>query len=237
MKGKLYLLPNFLSDSSPDAVFPLIYRDILLELREYIVENPKPARAFIKKLAPALPQSDLIIHHLDKHEKEIPVTSFLQTAINGGSVGLLSDAGCPGVADPGAQVVSLAHQLGIEVIPMVGPSSILLALMASGFNGQQFSFVGYLTHDDAARLRQLKALEEKVERTGETFIFIETPYRNQKLLDELRKQLAPQTEICIGIDLTGPSQRIRTQPLQKWSGFQFSGKLPAVFLLGRTGNR
>lgn len=231
--GKLHLLPVPLAVGNPERVFPTEVCAQASQLRHWIVETPKAARAHLKVLAPGVPVAEHHIHELDKHAPEKNGKALLQPCLDGMDMGLISDAGVPGVADPGSRVVEAAHAAGIQVVPWVGPSSILLGLMASGFNGQGFQFHGYLPHDGSERKRLFGFMERSI-RNGQTQLFIETPYRNDRLMDELL-QLPGDLHLCVACDLTAESEYIRSQPIAQWKKTQRPSlhKRPAIFLLGR----
>lgn len=232
-KGTLYLIPNFLGEPQTS---PLLVPDeqltIIRGLKEFIVENEKNARACLKGLKITTPQNELTIHVLDKHNPLHSLPTYLKSAETGGNIGLLSDAGVPCVADPGAEVVKIAHKKCITVVPFVGPSSILLAIMASGFNGQSFAFHGYLPIDAPSRAKKLKFLEKDSRDRKQTQVFIETPYRNNPLLADILKQCAPQTMLCIACNLTLPDESITSQTIEQWQkNTPDFHKKPAVFVL------
>lgn len=214
--GKLYLIPTTLGKNEPLEVLPISVKKIVEELNFFIVENEKTARRFIKKIAPRKSQPALRIFVLDKFTTEFESKSFIDPCLRGVNVGLLSEAGVPAIADPGAHLVSLAHMKKVEVVPLVGPSSIILAMMASGMNGQSFAFNGYLPIDNGDRKKAIKQYEKRSKELNQTQIFIETPYRNDKLLNELKKVLTPSTQLCVAADLTLPSQYIRTMTAGEW---------------------
>lgn len=202
-------------------------------LLHFVAENEKAARALIKNLQLAAPQSELHFVLLNQHTSLEDKQTLLNDALQGHDMGLISDAGLPCVADPGAEAVALAHQLGIEVVPLHGPSSLLLALMASGFNGQSFAFVGYLPIEKAERVKRIKELEKEVLTKKQTQLFIETPYRNNSLLEDLLKNLQPDTQLCVAANLTQPNQFIRSTTVQNWkTNLPDLHKQPAVFVLG-----
>ncbi len=232
-KGKLYLIPNSLGDPKVSPIhIPEIQLKQIRDVKEFVVENEKNARACLKALQIHTPQNELILHVLDKHDKHQNVSSFLKTAESGGKMGLLSDAGVPCVADPGSEIVSLAHKKNIEVIPIVGASSILLALMASGFNGQSFAFHGYLPIDKNERNKKLKQLERESKERKQTQLFIETPYRNNQLLEDIIKTCSPKTKLCIACNLTTENEKVISQPLHLWQKQKHDfHKKPAVFVL------
>jgi 16S rRNA (cytidine1402-2'-O)-methyltransferase len=231
MPGKLYLLPTPLGEDA-NATLPDYVIAILHQLDFFIVEKAKTARHFIKSTGHPKPLPSLEMLELNEHTGEAAYRDFLLPLENGRDVGLMSEAGCPGVADPGAAIVKLAHQKGIEVIPLVGPSSILLALMASGLNGQRFCFQGYPTAKRPELARQISKLEQQSQREQLTQIFIEAPYRNNQLFEALTATLSPATLLCAAADLTLPTQYIRTQTVQQWrkSPLPDLHKRPAIFL-------
>lgn len=230
-KGKLYLIPTTLGDDALQTI-PSYVVDIIQEIEEYIAERAKTARRFLKAANINKPLNTITVHELDKHNPKNYLEEFLQNAMTGTDIGLLSEAGCPGVADPGAEVVALAHKKGIEVVPLVGPSSILLALMASGMNGQMFTFHGYLPLKDPERSRALKKLEQLAPRT--TSIFIETPYRNQQMIETVLKTLQPHSRFCIAADLTLETEYVVMKTVGEWRKTKIPDlhKRPAIFLIG-----
>jgi len=232
MTGKLYLIPTGLGDNAPLEVLPISVKKIIEHIDTYIVENEKAARKFIKTISSGKSQASLNLFSLNKFTDPLEIPSFLEECLAGNSIGLLSDAGCPGIADPGAEVVKIAHQKHIQVIPLVGPSSILLAMMSSGMNGQNFAFNGYLPIDKADRKSKLKQLEKRSFDEQQSQLFIETPYRNNSILEDLSTVLHPQTRICVACDLTLPSEYIKTQTAKDWklSKMDFH-KRPALFII------
>jgi len=208
--GKLYLIPTTLGDNDPLDVLPIAVKQIIEQTDTFIVENEKTARRFIKRICPDKPQPSLNIFLLNKFTDETELPSFLQPCLNGINVGLLSEAGCPGVADPGSDIVQIAHTKNIKVVPLVGPSSILLAIMASGMNGQSFAFNGYLPIDKGERKKEIKRLERLSFEQNQSQLFIETPYRNNKMLEDLTHVLDNNTSICVACDITLPTEFIKT---------------------------
>ena len=232
-QGVLYMIPITLGDTSVNQVIPEFNNDIINEIDTYIVENIKTARRFLKKAGIQKSIDELTFFELNKrtHESELP--TFLNSIAEGKNVGVLSEAGCPGVADPGADIVALAQQQNIKVVPLVGPSSILLALMASGFNGQSFCFNGYLPKEQKERTRKLKDLERLVKTKQQTQLFIETPYRNQHVLDYILKNCFNTTNLCIAVDITLPSEKITTKTIEEWKEMKINlNKRPCMFLIG-----
>ncbi len=232
LNGKLYLIPTTLGDTEPLEVLPISVKKVLEMTNEFIVENEKTARRFIKRVCPKKSQPDLILHSLNKYTKLEEIPSFLNSCLDGKIVGLLSEAGCPAIADPGADVVNIAHEKNIQVRPLVGPSSILLAMMGSGFNGQNFSFNGYLPIDKSERKTTIKRLEKLSFENNKSQIFIETPYRNNKMLDDLTSILHPNTKICIACDLTLNSEMIITKKASYWNKNKIDiHKKPTIFII------
>ncbi len=231
--GKLYLLPVPLGEDAWYTV-PQYVIDIIHELDVFVVERAKTARHFLKAIQFPRAFDDCLFFELNKRTQEHEIPSFLQATQAGRSLGLLSEAGVPAVADPGSQLVIAAHQQGVEVVPLVGPSSILLALMAAGMNGQSFTFKGYLSAKRPQLSKDLKQLEQQAIRRGETQIFIETPYRNTAVLETALQVLGPQTLFTIAIDITLPNQWIKTMTIQQWRKAKVPDlhKRPAVFLVG-----
>jgi 16S rRNA (cytidine1402-2'-O)-methyltransferase len=235
MKGKLYLIPTTLGDNNPMEVLPIKVKQVIEQTNHFIVENSKTARRFIKKICPEKEQSILILYPLDKRVESIDTQSYLDICVEGVDVGLLSEAGVPAIADPGAVIVEQAHKKNIQVVPLVGPSSILLAMMSSGFNGQNFTFNGYLPIDSKERKNTLKFLERLSKEKGQSQIFIETPYRNDKMLVDLLQVLQPNTMLCIATDITLESEYIRTLSVKEWKNTAKPKlhKRPTIFILHR----
>jgi 16S rRNA (cytidine1402-2'-O)-methyltransferase len=231
--GKLYLIPSSLGENTVHTI-PQYVIDVVYTLDTFIAERAKTARHFLKALKTPVAFQDMTFYELNKRTMEDEKSTFLQDAINGKNVGLLSEAGCPGVADPGAFIVELAHKKGIEVVPFVGPSSILLAMMASGMNGQNFAFVGYLGLKSNERVRDLKRLEQLVKKHNQTQIFIETPYRNMQLIENMLQTLSPNTKLCIAAELTLPTEYIKTKTVSAWRKTELPNlhKKPVIFLIG-----
>ncbi|NBG67238.1 SAM-dependent methyltransferase [Acidiluteibacter ferrifornacis] len=231
-KGDLYLIPNLLGGGNPDQYLGKELFSIIQKLTHFIVENEKNARRYLIKLGIPTPIDDLNFFILNKHTDLNDLHSYIKPLKDGISMGLISDAGCPGVADPGAEIVKIAHQFNIPVRPLIGPSSILLGLMASGFNGQSFCFHGYLPHDSAQRIKQLKSMELTAKKEKQTQLFIETPFRNEKLIEELVRTLDKQTMLCVAADLSLESVTIVSQNIGSWKkGRPNFHKRPAIFLI------
>ena len=232
--AELYLIPNVLSVGDWQKVLPAGIAETLAATRHFIVENIRTARRFIKQVNPETSIDELIFYELNKHTALEKLPEYLHPLEKGEHVAVISEAGCPGVADPGAEIVRLAHQKGYKVVPLVGPSSVLLALMASGLNGQHFAFNGYLPVNPKERTDSILSLEKKVRSSGKTQIFIETPYRNSKLISSLLKICAPDTLLCIAANLTGENEFISTKTISRWkSSAPDLHKQPAIFLLGK----
>lgn len=235
MSGTLYLIPNTLGDVDAEgaiSVLPQTVRTITAELPYFIGETAKSTRAFLKRVGTRRPVQEIEIRELDVNTPSSALGALLAPIHAGVDGGLVSDAGCPAVADPGALLVRRAHEIGIRVVPLVGPSSILLALMASGLDGQSFAFHGYLPTQPEARARRLGELEADSRRAHRTQIFIETPYRNVVMLDALRTHCAPSTLLCVALDLTLAGETIVTRTIANWRGFTLEmRKRPAIFLL------
>ncbi|MFC4097022.1 SAM-dependent methyltransferase [Euzebyella saccharophila] len=230
--GKLYLIPTTLGDNEPLEVLPLSVKQAIEKIEHYIVENEKTARHFIKKISPRKSQPGLTIHVLNKYTEPEEIPLMLEACLSGKDVGVLSEAGCPGIADPGADVVKLAHDKGITPVPLVGPSSIFLALMASGTNGQSFAFNGYLPIDKVERKKAIKSFERTSAEKNQSQVFIETPYRNDKLLTELLKTLRPTSQLCIACDITLATEFIKTLSVAQWTKESIDlHKRPAIFII------
>lgn len=236
-QGNLYLIPSRLGDNPPLEVLPLSIKRIIEKVDHYIVENEKTARRFIKRVSSGKNQNSLNLLVLNKYTTPEETLSYLDPCDRGIDMGLISEAGCPAIADPGSEIVKIAHQKNIRVIPLVGPSSIFLALMSSGMNGQSFAFNGYLPIDQQDRKREIKKLEKRSKEFQQTQIFIETPYRNNQLLNDLIKSLNPTTSLCVACDLTLPTEEIHRKSVQDWAqnkSFDFH-KRPCIFLLLKEG--
>lgn len=232
MIGKLYLIPTTLGDTEPLEVMPLSVKKVIEQIDYYIVENEKSARRFIKKISSSKSQSSLNLMLLDKYADEMETSSYLDVCMQGTNVGLLSEAGVPAVADPGASMVQLAHEKGIQVVPLVGPSSILMAMMSSGMNGQNFAFNGYLPIDKSDRKRAIKDLERLSKDKNQSQIFIETPYRNEKMFTDLKAALTPTTRLCIATDITLSTEYIKTFLIKDWKHQKPDlHKRPTIFII------
>lgn len=231
--GTLFLIPVPLAANAAAASFTPFLVDTINHIDEYIVENGKTARRFLKEAGLRIPQSDLTIHDYGKHTRDkAMLKEFFGGLMKGKNVGLMSEAGCPGIADPGADIVAEAHLRGIKVVPLVGPSSIILALMASGFSGQSFTFHGYLPIDKLARSQKIKVLEKAAKTNKQTQIFIETPFRNNPMLEEILRSCADDTLLCVACNVTGEEELIISEPIRLWKKREIDlHKKPAIFLL------
>jgi len=217
MQPSLYLIPVTLGETSIDQVIPAYNKEIILQIKYFIVENIRSARRFLKKVDNTINIDELTFYELNKHTNPEQIESYLIPITKDFSVGIISEAGCPAVADPGSDIVAIAQRKGYKTIPLVGPSSILLSLMASGFNGQSFAFQGYLPVDSAERIKKLKQLENYIYREDQTQIFIETPYRNEKLVEDILKNCNPNTKLCIAMNITCENEYIKTMTVKQWS--------------------
>jgi 16S rRNA (cytidine1402-2'-O)-methyltransferase len=233
--GKLYLIPTTLGEVAPDDVLPQTVKRAIDFINDYVVENEKTARKFIKSINPEKVQANLRINVLNKHTEISEHNAMIQPCLEGRNVGLMSEAGCPGVADPGAVIVKLAHERGIQVVPLVGPSSILLALMGSGMNGQSFAFNGYLPIDKSEKKSALKNLERLSFEKNQAQLFIETPYRNNKLLEDILQSLQNSTRLCIATDITLPTEFIKTLSINDWKKTKVDlHNRPTIFIIQKS---
>ena len=234
LEAAVYMIPVGISDAGPEAVVPTGTLEAMRGIRHFIVENVRTARRWLRRCTPGCDIDSMTFCELSRHTRPEEIPAMLEPLRRGEPVGVMSEAGCPGVADPGAQVVSIAQREGFRVVPLVGPSSLLMALMASGFNGQGFTFNGYLPIADSERTASIRRLEKTARNHGVTQIFIETPYRNRKMLDTLVATLRPDTLLCVAVAITDPEhQQIVTLPAAKWKNRKIElEKQPAVFLIG-----
>lgn len=231
-KPTLYLFPVALGDTPLQNVLPAYNIAIIPSIKYFIVENIRSARRFLKACDRSIDIDQLTFFTLNEHTDHATIPSMLEPMAQGHSMGIISEAGCPAIADPGADVVAIAQQRGYNIVPLVGPSSILLSLMASGFNGQSFAFNGYLPIDQNSRNAKLKEMERRIRRERQTQIFIETPYRNNKLIEELSRSLPGDVMLCVASDITGQKQSIITRRLSQWSKASYDyNKIPTIFLL------
>lgn len=232
METALYLLPVTLGDTSVEKVLPAYNKEVIAEIKYFIVEDVRSARRFLKKVDRSIVIDDLTFFTLNKHTSPEEISDYLKPLAEGNSMGVISEAGCPAVADPGADVVAIAQRKNYKVVPLVGPSSIILSVMASGFNGQSFAFHGYLPIDANERLKRLKELESRVYSENQTQLFIETPYRNNKMMEDIIKACRPQTKLCIAANITCEGEYIKTRTLKEWNGkLPDLSKIPCIFLI------
>ena len=231
--GTLYLIPVTLGDDIISKALPPDVVSLTQRLETFIVENEKTARRFLGAIKPLKPVRELKLLTLNEHTTENALPALLAPLLDGQDVGLMSEAGCPGIADPGAQLAALAHKKGIRVAPLVGPSSILLSLMASGLDGQRFTFLGYIPSDKAARVQKLRELEQESRKRRETQVFIETPYRNQHLLEDILATCNGESRLCVACNVSLDSELILTQRIADWKKTPLPDlhKKPTVFLL------
>ena len=232
METALYLLPVTLGDTPVEKVLPPYNREIILGIKYFIVEDVRSARRFLKKVDSSIDIDGLTFYELNKHTRPEEISGYLRPLEEGSSMGVISEAGCPAVADPGADVVAIAQRKRLKVVPLVGPSSIILSVMGAGFNGQNFAFNGYLPIEPAERIRRLRELEARVYQENQTQLFIETPYRNQKLMDEILRVCRPQTRLCIAANITCEGEYIQTRSVKEWKGhLPELNKIPCIFLI------
>jgi 16S rRNA (cytidine1402-2'-O)-methyltransferase len=233
-KGTLYLVPNFLGDQKDPLLLPGTVSGILPQLQYFAVEEIRAARQLIARLSKAVNIDALHFFTLNEHSDPAQLSEILQPLLDGNDLGVISEAGCAAIADPGTDLVRLAHEHGIKVVPLTGPSSILLSLIASGLNGQSFSFEGYLPRERNLRIKKLKELDHAAQQSGQTKVFIETPYRNNHLLEDILSQCSGQTRLCIASNINGTDEWIKTQSISSWKKqIPDLNKKPTVFLLGR----
>ncbi len=235
MEAALYLIPVTLGETEIGQVLPPYNHDVIVGIKHFIVENIRSARRFLKKTEKAIDIDQLTFYELNRHTDRKFIGEYLEPLKKGQPVGIISEAGCPAIADPGADVVAIAQQRGYKVVPLVGPSSIIMSVMASGFNGQSFAFNGYLPVEVPQRIKALKKLEQKVQNENQTQLFIETPYRNAKMIETILNTLNPKTKLCIAAGITCPEEYIKTLPVADWKKQKLPelGKIPAIFLLGK----
>ena len=233
MEPALYLIPVTLGDTPLQQVLPEYNTNIILGIRHFIVEEVRSARRFLKKVDRNIDIDALTFYPMGKHADTEAFASYLRPLEQGNAMGVISEAGCPAVADPGADVVAIAQHKGLKVVPLVGPSSMVMAVMASGFNGQSFAFNGYLPIEPGERVRRIRTLEQRAYAERQTQLFIETPYRNAKLFDDLVRTCRPQTRLCVAAGITCPEEYIHTHPIAWWKQHELPdlSKTPAIFLI------
>ena len=235
MPAALYLIPVTLGETPVGQVLPSYNREVIMGIRHFIVENIRTARRFLRQTDREFPIDDSTFFEMGKHADERLFSQYLQPLREGKPVGVISEAGCPAVADPGADIVGIAQREGLRVVPLVGPNSMIMAVMSSGLGGQSFAFNGYLPVDPSDRAKKLKMLESRAWTEGQTQLFIETPYRNHKMFQSLLAALRPQTRLCIAAGITTPDEYIRTLRISEWRGKELSdlSKVPAIFLINK----
>ena len=232
MSPALYLIPCTLGDTPIEKVLPAYNHDIVVALHHFIVEDIRSARRFLKKVDRDINIDELTFYELNKHTSPEAIASYLKPLQEGKPMGVISEAGCPAVADPGADVVAIAQRKKLKVTPLVGPSSIILGVMASGFNGQSFAFHGYLPIDGGERAKTLKHLESRAYAEHQTQLFIETPYRNNKMMEDIVKNCRPTTKLCIAANITCEDEYIKTKTVKEWQGkLPDLSKIPCIFLI------
>ena len=232
IESALYLIPVPLSEGAVENVLPASNLALVGEIKHFVVENVRSARRFLKKCDRSINIDELTFYELNRHTDPNAIADYLQPLERGEAMGVISEAGCPAIADPGADVVAIAQRKGLKVRPLVGPSSILMGLMGSGFNGQSFAFLGYLPIDQGERARKFKEMERLIRNDGQTQIFIETPYRNNKLMAEMCKQLPGNLALCVATDITGAGEKIVTKTVREWAHTKYDfDKVPTIFLL------
>jgi len=232
MDTALYLLPVTLGDTAIERVLPSYNKEIILQIKHFIVEDVRSARRFLKKVDRDIDIDELAFYPLNKHTAPEVVSGYLRPLEEGHPMGVISEAGCPAVADPGADVVAIAQRKNLKVVPLVGPSSIILSVMGSGFNGQSFAFHGYLPIDPSERIKRIKELEQRIYGESQTQLFIETPYRNNKMAEDILKTCRPQTKLCIAANITCEDEYIKTKTIREWKGrLPDLSKIPCIFLI------
>ena len=232
METALYLIPVTLGDTAIEKVLPSYNKEIILGIKHFIVEDVRSARRFLKKVERSINIDELSFYPLNKHTSAEEISGYLKPLLGGESMGVISEAGCPAVADPGADVVAIAQRKNLKVVPLVGPSSIILSVMGSGFNGQSFAFHGYLPIEPAERIKRIKVLEQRIYTENQTQLFIETPYRNNKMMEDIVKNCRPQTKLCIAANITCEDEFIKTKTVKEWQGkLPDLSKIPCIFLI------
>ena len=232
METALYLIPVTLGDTAIEKVLPSYNQEIILGIKHFIVEDVRSARRFLKKVERSINIDELSFYPLNKHTSPEEISGYLKPLLGGAPMGVISEAGCPAVADPGADVVAIAQRKNQKVVPLVGPSSIILSVMGSGFNGQSFAFHGYLPIDPNERIKRIKVLEQRIYAENQTQLFIETPYRNNKMMEDIVKNCRPQTKLCIAANITCEGEYIKTKTVKEWQGkLPDLSKIPCIFLI------
>lgn len=235
METALYLIPVTLGETEISQVLPAYNHDVIVGIKHFIVENIRSARRFLKKVEKSIDIDTLTFYELNRHTDRKFIGEYLDPLKKGEPVGIISEAGCPAIADPGADVVAIAQSRGYKVVPLVGPSSIIMSVMGSGFNGQSFAFNGYLPVEVPQRIKALKKLEQKVQNENQTQLFIETPYRNSKMFETIINNLRPNTKLCVAAGITCENEFIKTLTIEKWKKQKMPDieKVPAIFLIGK----
>ena len=235
MEAALYLIPVTLGETEIGQVLPPYNHDVIVGIKHFIVENIRSARRFLKKTEKTIDIDQLTFYELNRHTDRKFIGEYLEPLKKGQPVGIISEAGCPAIADPGADVVAIAQSRGYKVVPLVGPSSIIMSVMASGFNGQSFAFNGYLPVEVPQRIKALKKLEQKVQNENQTQLFIETPYRNAKMIETILNALNPKTKLCVAAGITCAEEYIKTRTVAEWKKEKLPdlGKIPAIFVIGK----
>ena len=232
METALYLIPVTLGDTAIEKVLPSYNKEIILGIKHFIVEDVRSARRFLKKVERSINIDELSFYPLNKHTSAEEISGYLKPLLGGESMGVISEAGCPAGADPGADVVAIAQRKNLKVVPLVGPSSIILSVMGSGFNGQSFAFHGYLPIEPTERIKRIKVLEQRIYTENQTQLFIETPYRNNKMMEDIVKNCRPQTKLCIAANITCEDEYIKTKTVKEWQGkLPDLSKIPCIFLI------
>ena len=228
----LYLLPVTLGDTAIEKVLPSYNKEIILGIKHFIVEDVRSARRFLKKVDSGINIDELTFYPLNKHTSPEDISGYLKPLAEGQAMGVISEAGCPAVADPGADVVAIAQRRNMKVVPLVGPSSIILSVMGSGFNGQSFAFHGYLPIEPSERMKRIKESEQRIYTENQTQLFIETPYRNNKMMEDILKACRPQTKLCIAANITCEGEYIHTKTIKEWKGkIPDLAKIPCILLM------
>lgn len=235
MRSALYLIPVTLGETTIEQVLPSYNHEVIMGIRHFVVENIRSARRFLRQTDKAFPIDECTFFEMGKHADEKQFSQYLNPLREGKSVGIISEAGCPAVADPGADIVKIAQKEGLQVVPLVGPNSMIMAVMSSGLGGQSFAFNGYLPVDASDRAKRLKNLESRAWSEGQTQLFIETPYRNEKMFQALLNTLRPQTHLCIAAGITTADEYIRTHSISEWKKTRLPdlSKIPAIFLINK----
>ena len=232
MEVALYLIPVTLGDTAIEKVLPAHNKEIILGIKHFIVEDVRSARRFLKKVERSINIDELTFYPLNKHTSPEDISGYLKPLQAGQSMGVISEAGCPAVADPGTDVVAIAQRKNLKVVPLVGPSSIILSVMGSGFNGQSFAFHGYLPIEPGERIKRIQALEGRIYTENQTQLFIETPYRNNKMMEDIVKNCRPTTKLCIAANITCEDEYIKTKTIKEWQGkLPDLSKIPCIFLI------